>query len=95
MSRREDEKLLQQLAGDVARLMDENALLREALVASERGRRYWLSVAADRQERLLAAPPRRPRPQVVQAPAEHATPAPAPTLGLPGDDAADGQERAA
>ncbi len=99
-----EETLLRQLAGDVARAMDESAKLRQALAESERARQHWVSVAVEQQLRLCEAwrlvrslRDGKERPTVALASALRVLGPrpPAPTLGEPGYDAADGQERAA
>lgn len=97
MTRRNDERLLQQLASDVARLTDERDALAKRMYEAEARAAYWCGVAVERQ-RLLGLAAYRRKPNVVQpvAVARYASPRlPAPTLGLPGDDAAVGQEAAA
>lgn len=97
MTRRSEERLLQQLADDVARLTDERDALAKRLAEAEARAAYWCGVAVERQQLLdLAASRRRPRAVQVSAVASHAAPLQAgPTLGLPGDDATVGQEAAA
>lgn len=97
MTRRNDERLMQQLASDVARLTDERDALSKRLSEAEARASYWCGVAVERQ-RLLGMAASRRRPHAVQ-PAQvaqlEAPRLPAPTLGLPGDDATVGQEAAA
>lgn len=99
-----EERLLRELAGDVTRLMDEADKLREALAESERARQHWVDVAVEQQLRLCEAwrlvrslRDGRERPTVALASALRVLGPrdPGPTLGEPGDDAAEGQERAA
>lgn len=97
MTRRNEERLLQQLADDVARLTDERDALAKRLAEAEARAAYWCGVAVERQQLLnLAASRRKPRAVQLDQIAPHAAPLMAgPTLGLPGDDATVGQEAAA
>lgn len=94
---RNEERLLQQLADDVARLTDERDALAKRLAEAEaRAARLsscWRSTATPHQ---YAASRRKPRAVQLDQIAPHAAPLMAgPTLGLPGDDATVGQEAAA
>ena len=87
MRPRNEERLLQQLADDVARLTNKRDTLAKRLAEAEARAAYWCGVAVERQRLLdLAAGRRRPRAVQLDPIAPHAAPLMAgPTLGLPGD----------